>query len=262
VSPLLIPDHAGAKVRPSPNFGARADGIVPDMIVLHYTGMASGPLAEDWLCNVASQVSAHYLVHENGRIVQMVPEAARAWHAGKASWAGVEDINSRSIGIEIVNPGHKDADPANPPVPFEDRQIDAVIALCDDIIGRRRIAPHRVLGHSDVAPGRKIDPGELFPWARLAAAGVCHHVAPTPPVGGRFLSRGDTSQPVEALQSMLALYGYGIGINGNFGDRTETVVKAFQRHFRPARIDGVADQSTIDTLYRLLKAIPSNEAAS
>jgi N-acetylmuramoyl-L-alanine amidase len=262
VSKLLVPDQAGAKVRPSPNFGERKDGKRPDAIILHYTGMASGALAEDWLCNVESQVSAHYLVYEDGRLVQMVPEAARAWHAGSSFWAGETDINSRSVGIEIVNPGHAEANPANPPVPFNPVQIDAVITLCKGIIARWGIAAERVLAHSDVSPGRKIDPGELFPWGALHAAGVGHYVEPSPVRGGRFFARGDSGQPVEALQSMLALYGYRIGIDGAYDAATETVVAAFQRHFRPARIDGVADASTIETLHRLLKSLPQKDAVA
>jgi N-acetylmuramoyl-L-alanine amidase len=255
MSKLLVPDHPTAKVRPSPNFGERKDGKIPDAIVLHYTGMASGPLAEDWLCNVASGVSSHYLVHEDGRIVQMVPEAARAWHAGASFWAGETDMNSRSIGIEVVNPGHGEGNPANPAAPFADCQIEAVIALCRGIADRWPIMPERVLAHSDIAPGRKIDPGELFPWAKLHRAGVGHYVPPTQPKGGRFFARGDSGQPVEALQSMLVLYGYDCPISGVFDAKTETVVTAFQRHFRPARIDGVADFSTIDTLHRLLSSV-------
>lgn len=256
MSRLLTPDHAGAKVRPTPNFGPRKDGKRTDALILHYTGMATGPLAEDWLCNVESQVSSHYLVHEDGRIVQMVPEAARAWHAGQSFWAGETDMNSRSIGIEIVNPGHACADPANTPPPFPPAQIAAVIALAGDICGRNRIAAERVLAHSDIAPGRKIDPGEKFPWDALHAAGIGHWVEPSPVRGGRFFACGDEGQPVAALQSMLALYGYNIGITGIFDLPTQTVVAAFQRHFRPARIDGVADASTVETLHRLLSALP------
>jgi N-acetylmuramoyl-L-alanine amidase len=256
---LLAPDHHGAKVRPSPNFGERKDGKRPDCIILHYTGMASGALAEDRLCNIAAEVSAHYIIHEGGRIVQMVPEAARAWHAGRSFWAGETDINSRSIGIEIANSGHPDANPANSAPPFEDVQIRAVIDLCKGIQSRWAIADARVLAHSDVAPGRKIDPGERFPWATLHESGVGHFVEPSPVRGGRFFSRGDEGQPVEALQSMLALYGYGISITGVFDAATETVVAAFQRHFRPARIDGIADASTVETLHRLLKALPGGK---
>ncbi|MGL4405197.1 MAG: N-acetylmuramoyl-L-alanine amidase [Notoacmeibacter sp.] len=260
MSKLLTADYAGAKVRPSPNFGPRNNGIFPDTIILHYTGMASGALAEDRLCNIEAEVSAHYLVYENGRITQMVPEAARAWHAGASFWAGATDMNSHSIGIEISNPGHPNADPLQPAPPFEAAQISAVTALCKDIIDRWSIRPERILAHSDVAIGRKIDPGEMFPWAKLNQAGVGHYVEPSPVRGGRFFARGDSGQPVEALQSMLALYGYQVLINGDYDEVTQKAVNAFQRHFRPALIDGIADASTIETLHRLLKSIPQKEA--
>ncbi len=259
MSALLVPDHAGAKVRPSPNFGPRNNNIKPDAIILHYTGMASGALAEARLCDGSTEVSAHYLVHENGRIVQMVPEAARAWHAGASFWAGAADMNSHSIGIEIANAGHPNADPSQPASAFDHEQIHAVIALCRDITQRWNIRPERVLAHSDVSIGRKIDPGEMFPWAELHVAGVGHYVVPSPIRGGRFFARGDSGQPVEALQSMLALYGYKIPISGEFDLETEKTVNAFQRHFRPERIDGVADASTIETLHHLLKTIPQNQ---
>jgi N-acetylmuramoyl-L-alanine amidase len=220
------------------------------MILLHYTGMPDHDGALAWLCNPESQVSSHYFVHEDGRIVQMVPEDRRAWHAGKSFWAGEADINSRSIGIEIANPGH----PAGLP-DFHAPQIDAVIALCRDIMARWSIIPARVLGHSDVAPVRKIDPGEKFPWKLLAESGIGHYVEPSPIAGGRFFQRGDAGPPVEALQAMLALYGYNTPVSGEFCARTEGDIAAFQRHFRPDRVDGIADFSTIDTLHRLLKAL-------
>lgn len=248
----FLPDHTGADVRVSPNFGPRAQGFRPDMIILHYTGMETGEAAEAWLCDPVAEVSCHYLVHEDGRIVQMVRESDRAWHAGKSSWKGVADINSCSVGIEIVNPGH-----AFGYVEFPDAQIEAVIELCAGIASRHNVAPERVLAHSDVAPGRKVDPGELFPWGKLFAAGIGHFVAPSPIGGGRFLTGGDRGEPVEALQSMLALYGYGVGISGVFDAATATVVAAFQRHFRPERVDGVADRSTVETLHHLLKALPA-----
>lgn len=243
-------DYAAAEARPSPNFGPRRDGLTADSLILHYTGMASGQAAQDWLCDPASGVSAHYLVHEDGRVVQMVAEEARAWHAGVSFWKGCRDMNSRSVGIEIVNPGHEGGMPA-----FPARQIDAIVALAGDICARHAIVPERVLAHSDIAPGRKIDPGECFPWERLAQSGLGHYVAPSPVGGGRFLSPGDRGEPVEALQSMLALYGYDVEITGHYDAMTEKVVAAFQRHFRQALVDGVADRSTIDTLYRLLNAL-------
>lgn len=247
----FVSEHAGAEVRVSPNFGPRRDGMRPDMIVLHYTGMQSGEAAEMWLCNPESEVSSHYIVHEDGRIVQMVREADRAWHAGRSSWRGVTDINSCSIGIEICNPGHEFGYPD-----FCAPQIEAVIALCAGISMRHGVAPERVLAHSDVAPGRKRDPGEKFPWAALHAAGIGHLVPPAPIRGGRFLTAGESGEPVEALQSMLALYGYGLEITGFFDAATQAVVEAFQRHFRPALVDGVADRSTIETLHLLLSALP------
>jgi len=250
-------DHVGAEVRVSPNFGPRRDGLRPDIIVIHYTGMETGASAEAWLCDPVSEVSSHYLVHEDGSIVQMVRESDRAWHAGQGSWRGRTDINSRSIGIEVANGGHAYGSPD-----FPDRQIEAVIALCRDISARHSIRAERVLAHSDTAPGRKIDPGEKFPWARLHAAGVGHYVEPAPLRGGGLLAPGGHVKEVESLQSMLALYGYGIDINGVYDAATVAIVTAFQRHFRPEKVDGVADQSTIDTLHRLLAALPPDAAAA
>ena len=247
----FLPDEPRADVRVSPNFGQRLEVSRPDMIILHYTGMASGEAAESWLCDPASDVSSHYLVHEDGRIVQMVRESDRAWHAGKSSWHGRTDINSCSVGIEIVNPGHV-LGYRN----FPERQIGAVIALCGGIIGRHGIRPERVLAHSDVAPGRKVDPGEKFPWRRLFDAGIGHFVDASPiRRGTAVLKVGDTGEAVEELQSMLALYGYGIDITGLFDEQTRIVVQAFQRHFRPRRVDGIADGSTMRTLGRLLDSI-------
>ncbi|TIO53200.1 MAG: N-acetylmuramoyl-L-alanine amidase [Mesorhizobium sp.] len=246
----FLPDQPGAEVRVSPNFGPRRETLRPDMIVLHYTGMATGAGAEAWLCDPASEVSSHYLVHEDGGIVQMVRESDRAWHAGKGSWFGRSDINSSSVGIEIVNPGHSLGYKA-----FPKRQIDAVIGLCAGIIGRHSIPPQRVLAHSDVAPGRKVDPGEKFPWKALFAAGVGHLVPAAPIRPGAALKAGDAGAEVEALQSMLALYGYGVEISGIFDRQTEIVVAAFQRHFRRRLVDGVADGSTIRTLQRLLASV-------
>lgn len=230
------------------NFNERRGAV--DILLLHYTGMEDGLKAQEWLCVPESQVSCHYIVHEGGRIVQMVAEDKRAWHAGAGSWQGREDVNSRSIGIEIVNPGHEFGYPD-----FAEAQIAAVIELCGDIVARREIAPRNVLAHSDIAPGRKLDPGEKFPWERLYEAGIGHWVKPAPLAGGRFLTIGDGGPPVEALQEMLSLYGYGIDRGGEFDHQTSQVVAAFQRHFRPEKVDGVADVSTVETLYRLHQAL-------
>jgi len=241
------------RVVPSPNHKERVGPGRPDMIVLHYTGMATATDALERLCSLeAPQVSSHYLVYEDGRILQLVPEARRAQHAGVSSWEGETDINSRSVGIEIVNPGHDLGYPD-----FPEQQIAAVIALCRDILKRRPMRADRVVAHSDVAPSRKQDPGEKFPWARFAAAGVGHWVEPAPRGGARGLAQGDNGAAVAELQGLLAAYGYGIGASGEFDHAMHDVVVAFQRHFRPARVDGIADASTIETLRRLLATRPA-----
>lgn len=238
-----------AKQCPSPNHDERPNRPV-DILLLHYTGMPDADRALAWLCNPKSKVSAHYYVYEDGRVLALVPEERRSWHAGASIWNGETDVNARSIGVEIANPGHPGGLPA-----FPGAQIEALIALCRGIVGRHPIPPHRVLAHSDVAPGRKIDPGERFPWARLASAGVGHFVEPSKEAGNPRLSAGDNGGQVEMVQGLLALYGYGIGVTGLFDQHTENVVAAFQRHFRPACVDGVADSATVDTLRRLIETL-------
>jgi N-acetylmuramoyl-L-alanine amidase len=235
---------------PSPNVESRRDDRKPDMLILHYTGMEDAKKACRWLCDPVSKVSCHYLVDEHGAIVQMVDEGMRAWHAGVSSWKDEDDVNSSSIGIEIQNPGHTAGYPD-----FPEAQMLAVIALCKDIVARYGIHPARVLGHSDIAPDRKIDPGEKFDWARLHRQGIGHWVKPEPVDGGPFLQLGDQGQSVEALQAMLRLYGYGVEITGLYDGPTQVTVRAFQRHFRPARVDGIADSSTVTTLHRLLHGL-------
>jgi N-acetylmuramoyl-L-alanine amidase len=237
-----------ADVMPSPNFSERKDGRRPDMIVLHYTGMLDAAAALEHLRTPVSQVSAHYFVFEDGRVIQLVQETKRAWHAGIASWAGETDINSCSIGIEIANPGHDHGYPD-----FPKRQIAAVTALCRSIQTRNTIPTVRVLAHSDVAPERKQDPGEKFPWRTLYDSGVGHWVRPAPITNfGQTLSPGDRGNAIAALQKSLNEYGYGIDVNGEYDSTTQEVVMAFQRHFRPERVDGIADPSTRITLQELL----------
>ena len=229
----------------SPNYGERRNFSRPDCIILHYTGMPTAAGALAWLTNPASEVSAHYFIHEDGRVLQLVAESRRAWHAGKSFWKGVTDLNSASIGIEIVNAGHEQLPP------FPQRQIDAVIALCLDIAERHKIAPERILAHSDIAPGRKRDPGEKFPWEALRRAGVGHWprlldaTADDAPLG-REASR------VTALQALLALYGYGVEPSGVYEQKTRDVVAAFQRHFRCAKVDGEMDGQCLAILKSLL----------
>lgn len=239
------------EVRAALHHDERRDGREADILLLHYTGMASAEAAVDRLAGLDGQVSCHYVVLEDGKILQMVPEERRAWHAGLSSWDGETDVNSGSIGIEIVNPGHEHGYRD-----FPDAQVEAALALSRDICARWAIQPQRVLAHSDVAPRRKQDPGEKFPWYRLAAAGVGHWVAPTPIREGVRLAPGDEGEPVEHLQTLLSLYGYGIEIDGRYGPVTEDVVRAFQRHFRQELVDGVADFSTADTLRNLLATLP------
>ncbi len=240
------PDSLLARAHPSPNYGERR-GMAPGAIILHYTGMASGAAALARLCDPKAEVSAHYFLDDDGTILQLVPEARRAWHAGQSCWAGETDMNSASIGIEIQNGGHEFG-----AAPYPEAQIEALIALCRDIMNRHAIAPSRVLAHSDIAPGRKIDPGEYFPWGTLAAAGVGHYVPPHPIGDDVPLKIGAGGEKVEELQAMLASYGYDIGVSGRYDEKTEKVVAAFQRHFRRGRVDGKADFSTLATLRDLL----------
>ena len=204
---------------PSPNFGERTLPIT--MLVLHYTGMQSGPAAIDWLANPTSGVSAHYVVAEDGQVVYMVREENRAHHAGKSFWRDITDVNSASIGIEIINPGHEWGYR-----PFPEEQMDAVTLLVTEIVRTYSIDPRNVVGHSDVAPSRKQDPGELFDWQRLARHGLA--------VARPKKRLIDPLWPDAAFLSALARYGYDIS------DGPAAVV-AFQRRFRPENVDGIID---------------------
>jgi N-acetylmuramoyl-L-alanine amidase len=248
----LVPDSPLVTcVHPSPNIDARRPDLAPVLVILHYTGLPSVERSIEVLADPRCKVSCHYVVAEDGRITQMVAEAARAWQAGVSFWAGETDINSCSIGIEIQNPGHAGGYP-----PFPAAQMTAVRDLCLDICRRHPIPPAGMLAHSDVAPARKIDPGEKFDWAWLAAAGVGHWVAPEP-VGddGPRLGLGDCGENVARMQRALAAYGYGIEPTGTFDIATQYVVLAFQRHFRQARVDGCWDVSCTRTLERLTAAL-------
>ena len=236
-----------AHVLPSPNHTARRGGHVwPNSIVLHYTGMADGASALRRLCDASAEVSSHYVVAEDGKVLQLVPEARRAHHAGRGSWAGETDLNSASVGIEIVNGGHEFGLPPYPHV-----QVEAVTALCRDVMDRHGIGPERVLAHSDLAPSRKEDPGELFPWRLLAQAGVGIWVPPDDSTRPG-LAPGASGEDVAHLQAGLVRWGYGLEIDGDYAAETETVVRALQRRYRPARIDGMADSGTLATLLRLM----------
>ncbi|WP_084397909.1 N-acetylmuramoyl-L-alanine amidase [Henriciella aquimarina] len=208
--------------QPSPNFNERRFPL--DMLVLHYTGMETGAAALERMCDPAASVSAHYMVWESGEIVQLVEEDKRAWHAGVSRWQGDEDLNSRSIGIEIVNGGHDWPLEDGRLPPYPEAQVQAVIALCKDILGRWDIPQTRIVGHSDIAPARKQDPGEHFPWVKLAREGI-----------GLWPLQPGTGEAT--LASALEQIGYDIG-------DLPAATAAFQRRWRPARIDGVDDPET------------------
>ena len=219
--------------KPSPNHDSRGHddrgAAAIDMLVLHYTGMASADAALDRLCDPAAKVSAHYTIGEDGTVYGHVPEVRRAWHAGIAHWAGVTDINARSIGIELVNPGHEFGYRA-----FAEDQIASLITLCHSILMRHPIPSWRVLGHSDVAPARKDDPGELFPWEQLAKAGI-----------------GLWPQSQESKLGADALSRYGYDPDAP----QDKVITAFQRHFRPKKLDSQWDSECAGLLASLLEKI-------
>jgi N-acetylmuramoyl-L-alanine amidase len=203
--------------RPSPNFDARPDAVRIDMLVLHYTGMIGAEAALDRLCDPAAKVSAHYLVDEDGSVYGLVPENKRAWHAGIAYWRGHRDINARSIGIELANPGHEFGYRD-----FTAPQMAALTDLARAILARHPIPASNILGHSDIAPDRKLDPGERFDWRGLAGRGI-----------GLWPSAEGAAQDAFEL---LGACGYDTA--------TRQVVAAFQRRYRPRRIDGRLDDET------------------
>ena len=234
---------------PSPNFDNRRSP--PDMLVLHYTGMRTADEAVARLRDPEAKVSAHYVVDEDGSILRLVAEERRAWHAGKGVWQGETDCNAASIGIEIVNPGHEFGYRGFPEV-----QIDAVIRLIGDIRSRWTIPDARIIGHSDLAPERKQDPGERFPWKRLAGEGHGLWFEPAPErieALGAPLGVGDEGLGVIVLRAGLHRLGYGLQPGGDYDEVTKLTVEAFQRHWRPAKVDGVADGETRATLMGVLQ---------
>jgi N-acetylmuramoyl-L-alanine amidase len=227
--------------RPSPNFDDRRGDARVDLLLLHYTGMptAAGALAR--LCDPAAKVSAHYTVDEDGAVYRHVAEEKRAWHAGVSYWAGARNVNDRSVGIELVNPGHEFGYRA-----FPEAQIAALAELARGVVRRHRVPPARVLGHSDVAPKRKTDPGELFPWPRLAAEGLGVWVKHP---------RLDDSRSIQVpeIQRNLAAIGYECPATGVLDEDTRAAIAAFQRHFRPANVSGIPDGETAALAALLLR---------
>jgi N-acetylmuramoyl-L-alanine amidase len=238
--------------RLSPNHGSRGDAPnirAIDMLVLHYTGMRSAVEAIDRLCDAEAKVSAHYVVEEDGSLWRLVPEERRAFHAGVSCWQGEQNLNHCSIGIEIVNPGHEWGYR-----PFPDPQMAAVEELCRDILSRRRIPGYRIVGHSDIAPDRKSDPGELFDWRRLARAGI--GLWPEPAVTqARRRGRGVGVVERAAALADLARIGYCVGAGSE-----QAAVAAFQRRFRPQRWDGLIDGETRMRLRQVREAVELAQA--
>lgn len=244
---------------PSPNFDERNCRRPIDMVVLHYTGMPTAAAALQRLTDPEAKVSSHYVIDEDGTTYRLVPEDKRAWHAGVAFWRGVRDVNARSIGIELVNPGHEFGYREFPAV-----QIDALIALLKDIASRYDVMPGHYVGHSDVAPTRKEDPGELFPWRRLHAAGFGRwwapdfKVSPNAPV----LRAGERGGAVLELQVALDKIGYAIEGSGIYDPHTEAAVRAFQRHWRQDQVDGVSDAETTSLIHHIAEQMTVRRMSS
>ncbi len=249
------------EANPSPNFNDRKHPV--DMLVFHYTGMETGQQALDRMCDPAAEVSAHYMIWEDGRVVQLVGEDKRAWHAGVSSWKGDQDLNSRSIGIEIVNGGHDWPLAGDVLPPYPTAQIEALIELSQGILERWDIPFNRIVGHSDIAPARKDDPGEHFPWDWLAKAGIgkwplsfSDHPAELPidastggpHLIGRGLGPGDDKKAVARMQTMLAEIGYELDPSGIYDSATEFVVRAFQRRWLQDQVTGWADIRTLQMI--------------
>ena len=222
---------------PSPNFDERTTPV--SILVLHYTGMPDAAGAIERLTDPASKVSSHYVVAEDGQVLRLVDEEKRAWHAGKSHWRGIDNINSASVGIEIVNPGHEFGYH-----PFPEAQIDALIPLISEIIGRHAITRGNVVGHSDIAPARKQDPGELFPWYRLAKLRLA---LPRP-------TRNLMDPQWSDAGFLLALARFGYDVT----DELAAVV-AFQRRFRPELLDGTVDGECRAILLALLLPKPTGD---
>ena len=234
---------------PSPNWDGRpADAGPVDTLVLHYTGMVSAEAALARLTDRAAKVSAHWCIGEDGTLWRLVPEEHRAWHAGLSEWRGRRSVNDVSIGIELVNPGHEYGYR-----PFPPAQMDALLDLARSIVARYPIDRRNVVAHSDIAPMRRQDPGELFDWARLAAAGIglWPQTVTAPGGQGPSLRQGDRGPAVTRQQERLRAVGYGLAADGDFRTATAAVVRAFQRHFRQVRVDGVIDAGTDAVLHQI-----------
>ena len=239
---------------PSPNFNDRPDNVPIDLLVMHYTGMVGFDQALQRLCDPDYKVSSHYLVDEDGKIVRLVDEKKQAWHAGVSCWCGRAALNENSIGIEIVNPGHEFGYRE-----FPKKQMEAVLELSSDIVSRHKILPRNIVGHSDIAPTRKKDPGELFDWRFLATNGIGLY----PDIKAKKIKNpdkviaapGDQNLQVKGLQENLSKYGYYVKADGYYGDKTEAAVVAFKRHFIQDSINAFWDHKDMAAMEMLLSLI-------
>lgn len=242
--PMIPPSSLPHLVdRPSPNHGPRPDGATIELIIVHYTDMVETGEAMHRLCDPETSVSAHYLIDYDGTTIRLVPEDRRAWHAGESSWQGRSDVNSRSIGIELSNPGHRCGYR-----PYPAAQMEALTVLVRDIMGRHGLPSDAILGHSDIAPVRKKDPGELFDWDALASRGIGLFPPPfakAAPQDDIDLGPGADGPMVMAVQRLLAGIGYDIAMTGIYDDTTAAVVLAFQRHFQPWSLTGRVNRDLI-----------------
>ncbi len=236
---------------PSPNFGDR-EGAEVSILVVHYTAMSSVESTIKRFSDTSSQVSAHYVISRNGEIFQMVDEDKRAWHAGVAFWRGIQNVNSYSIGIEL---DHDGIDAIGHFIPYATPQLQSLKLLAADIIQRHQIPMQNIVGHSDVAPMRKQDPGNTFPWKDFADEGIGFWPKQVPTKTYKSLKSGDKGDEVRDLQMALGKYGYGITVDGDFGIQTEAVIIGFQRHFCADNVDGIAGNQTRNMLDAVLKSV-------
>ena len=230
------------------SFNDRPKGEVIDTVIIHYTGMMSGEEALERLCDPAVEVSAHYMIEEDGGVFQLVAEEKRAWHAGVSQWAGRENLNHNSIGIELVHPGHEFGYRS-----FAEMQIDSLLQLLHSINQRHAIPAHKYLGHSDIAPHRKTDPGELFPWNTLSLAGfgiVSNYHTRT---GQLLASKGDKGANIIDYKKLFARLGYAIEQSEMFDTAFYNIIWAFQSHWRQSKVTGQLDEGTRDVLLDLLE---------
>jgi N-acetylmuramoyl-L-alanine amidase len=233
---------------PSPNQDDRPTGVPIDMLILHYTGMQSAPAAVERLRDPAAKVSSHYVVDEDGFVLRLVAEERRAYHAGVSYWRGYTELNGRSIGIEIVNPGHEWGYRDFPVL-----QLAAVCDLCLSILSRHTIPGRNIVAHSDVAPDRKQDPGEKFPWEDLARNGVGVWPAGVPDLGTTGVVRDAAA--LQGVRAALGDIGYRVAPEGALDPALSAVLRAFQRHWRPEAVTGQADSGTLARLLAVAQMV-------